>query len=183
MGTFKPIQVRHLDVHEHDIKGRRHEASKRLFAICGKVKNNPKRLEQQHQDSSIDLVVIGGEHAQPDKRGMVLSFDSQSRRQANSFVNDNCCGECRAFSEKASHLDIATHQSRKIPAYGKTKAGSPMGACDRSIGLGKRREEAAKVFTVYSDARVCDGKAHKPSARISGLSFNAERHLAFLSEL
>ena len=175
------VEARHLDVHEHEIVGRRLDGADRPDTVGRDVDDVPGGPEHGAGQLAVDLHVLHQEDAPgasgPRRRRPDGGRGGRRPRQGQGEP------EGRAASLRGDETHRAAHQFDQPPADRQPQAGAAIRAADRAVGLREALEQPFLAVRRDPDPGIGHAEADRVAARTGLFVEQVDGHPAPRREL
>ena len=149
---FQPADVRHVEVHQHQIEDVAVKRSERRAARRGGADAMTGALEQTGCYQAVDLVVLDEQDVER-TRGIGQRVDSRRALMLDPHQR-HAEPEGAAAIDPAVHADLAAERAHQLAADGEAQPGAAEAPRNRGVGLHEGVEEVGLAALGDADAAV-----------------------------
>ena len=178
-GGGQAVHDRHLDVHQHQVKGVRaalRQNFERLLTVDCHPRSNADHLEQGLDNLAVKYLIFDNE----DRRIVIKHRRLATVRLRRGNIIDltrfktQPDAEDSALPGNTAHADFPAHHFNQILANGQTQAGAAIFAAHAGICLNKGLEQSTDLRFAHADAAIFNLDVQADFWLDTGLPANAE---------
>ena len=182
-GRLEAVHARHLQVHQHDVEGRRQRLGHRCLAVAGHRHAMAGGFQRVAQVDLVDLGVLGQQHRESAAGGLAVDGTQLRHGFLAGNAERHAEAEGAAMPLLAVDPDRAVHQFAQARADRQPEAGAAELAPDLDVALGECFEDRSLSFGRDADAGIADRDLEVDAAVAFAGHPDTDRDTAFAGEL